>query len=199
VRRLYRAARRLPDAERCELCAAPLPASHDHLYAPRERELRCACRGCALIVPTAEHARYRRVPRRFERVELAPGPWLARLGVPVGLAAVRVRDDGGAVAGYPGPAGLVESELPAAEWDALRAAVPAAATLAPEVEALVCASLPGGDSDGSGGSGGAWVAGIDAVFALVAELRGRRIGPGGDPAVPAALARVVARLAGGVQ
>ncbi|HWO22008.1 MAG TPA: DUF5947 family protein [Kofleriaceae bacterium] len=188
MRRLYRAARRAPDAERCELCAAPLPASHDHLYAPRERELRCACQGCALIVPTAEHARYRRVPRRFERVTLPPGPWLARLGVPVGLAAVRVRDDGSAVAGYPGPAGLVESELPAAEWDALRAAVPAAAALAPEVEALVCASLPGG---------GAWVTGIDAVFALVAELRGRRIGPGGDPAVPAALARVAARLAGG--
>ncbi|MDI1465672.1 DUF5947 family protein [Catellatospora sp. KI3] len=42
-----------PAAERCELCAAPLPARHDHLVDRHTRSLPCACRPCWLLFPAA--------------------------------------------------------------------------------------------------------------------------------------------------
>jgi hypothetical protein len=173
--------------ERCELCAAPLVAEHDHLWELRTRQVRCACIGCAVIVPTSTHAGYRRVPRRLERVELDAAKWLGRLGVPVGVAALYCRDDGAPIAGYPGAIGLVESELERAAWDELCTSVPVIAAMQREVEAVVCA--PGGH---------AWIAGIDVVFKMVSELRARRgveSGVFGDPEAPAAVARALEQLA----
>lgn len=188
MKRLYRASRRAPDpaSERCELCAAPIAAAHPHLWEARARAVRCACTGCAVIIPSSERAAYRRVPDRFDRVALDVAPWLARLGVPVGVAALSRRDDGTAIAAYPGAIGLVESELAADAWDELCAAVPAVAAMEREVCALVCASS------------GAWIAGIDVVFRLVSELRARRgvdSGMFGDPEAPAAAARFLDELA----
>ena len=181
VTRLYRATRRTPDAERCELCAAPLAGDHEHLYEPRARQVRCACQACAVIVPTAERSPYRRVPRRFERLPIDAGPWFARFGVPVGIAALFVRDDGHAIVGFPGPAGLVETEVDDDAWNDVRAEL--GLTLTPEVEAIVWSSLPGG---------GCWIAGIDVVFRMIAELRKSWVGFAGGPDVPAAIARVLA-------
>jgi len=127
----------------------------------------------------------RLVPDRRDHVVLDGSRWLARLGVPVGIAAVIVHDGGRPAVGYPGPAGLVESELSAEAWAELCAEVPAAATLEPEVEALVCSSLPGG---------GAWRVGIDVVFEMIAELRAGWRGFGGGPGD---IARVIAQLGDG--
>jgi hypothetical protein len=188
VKRLYQATRRVAGAERCELCAAPLDVSHDHLFEPRARQVRCACRGCMLLIPTSQLGRYLPVPKRFERVEMDLGRWLPALGVPVGVATVVVRANGSAAVAFPGPAGLVECEVDAPLWDALRAAVPALATLTPEVESLVCSTLPGG---------GAWIAGIDVVFEMVAAIRQSWRGLTGGPEAPAAVARVIASHVGG--
>jgi len=183
VKQLYQATRRVAGADRCELCATPLAAQHDHLYEVRARMVRCACQGCALIIPTSQTATYRRVPRRFERVELDAGKWLDELGVPVGVAALIRRDDGRVVVGYPGPAGLVESELDTTQAQRLLEG----RVIEAEVEAIVLSSLP---------EGGAWIAGIDVVFEMIAELRQNWRGISGGGEAPAALARVIASHAG---
>ena len=183
MKRLYQATRRVADTERCELCAAPLATQHEHLYDPKLREVRCACQGCALIIPTSERSPYRRVPRRFERVEVDATRWLERLGIPVGIAALIRRDDGRVVVAYPGPVGLVESEVDADAFAALCAEVPQAARLEPEVEAIVWASV---------GVAGAWRCGIDVVFEMVSALRKSWVGLAGGPDAPAAALRVLA-------
>jgi hypothetical protein len=83
---------------------------------------------------------------------------LAILGAPVGVAAIVVREDGRAVVRYPGLAGLVEHELAPAIGAAVRSELP---PLVPEVEAVICSALQGGI--------GAWLVGIDVVFALAGE------------------------------
>jgi hypothetical protein len=194
MKRLFdiaRATRRVGDAaERCELCAQLIAAEHEHLYDPRARQVRCACQGCALIIPTSTTARYLRVSKRRQRVALDTATWLARFGVPVGIAAVVVHaDDSGrgarAVSAYPGPAGLVESEIDDADWAALRAEL--STPLAPEVEALIVSNL-------SGDRRSAWLVGIDVLFQIVAELRASWQGISGGPEAPASIARVLARL-----
>jgi hypothetical protein len=150
--------------------------------------VRCSCRSCAILIPTSQLGTYRRVPERFERIELDLGRWLPRLGVPVGVATVIVRDHGGAVVAFPGPAGLVECEVEAPLWSALCEEAAALASLLPEVEALVCSTLPGG---------GAWIAGIDVVFEMISAIRQSWRGMTGGPEAPAAVARVIASHAGG--
>ncbi len=143
--------------------------------------MRCACEACALIVPSSETSPYRRVPRRFERLDDDAQAWIEALGVPVGVAAL-IRRASGAVVAYPGPVGLVESEVDAA----VLAAIPEAAELELEVEAIVWSTLPGG---------GVWRCGIDVVFRMVSELRAAWAGMSGGPEVPAAVARMFAELA----
>ncbi|HEY5923201.1 MAG TPA: DUF5947 family protein [Kofleriaceae bacterium] len=165
------------ELERCALCASPLGVLHDHFYDPRAREVYRACEGCAVIHPTAHPARYRRIPRRLATVDLDAKRCLAVLGVPVSIVVVRLRDDGRAIAEYPGPAGLVSSEITPNVWSALRAAVPAVGRLEPEVEALlVCSTLRGG-----------MLCGIDVVLEVLGELRAR-------PEAPAVVARMLAEL-----
>ena len=180
MKRLYRATRREPNAERCELCAAPLDDHHHHLYEPRARRIRCACRGCALIIPTAERSPYRRVPKRFERLSIDAAMWLDRLGIPVGIAAL-IRRDAGAVIAYPGPVGLVEATAD------LEVVAELVAKLEPEVEAIIWSNV---------GVPGAWIAGIDVVFRMISEVRKAWVGLAGGPDAPAAVARVLAELAG---
>jgi hypothetical protein len=187
VKRLYEAMRRRSSAEqRCELCALPLAPRHDHLFDVAARAVRCACRGCATIVPSAERATLRRVPERHDRLDLDSRRWLARLGIPVGIAALVVQDDGRARVGFPGPAGLVDSELDDEVWHALVAEVPVARARAPEVEAIVWSTLDGG---------GAWRVGIDVVFEMIAALRASWRGVAGGPEASAAAMRVLAHRA----
>ena len=52
--------------ERCEMCAEPIGAEHQHVVNLESRGLMCTCRGCYLLF-TAEDAelRYRAVPDRY--------------------------------------------------------------------------------------------------------------------------------------
>ena len=185
MRRLYAATRRAPAHERCELCAAPIAADHEHLYAPANRTVRCACTGCALIIPTSSSSGYLRVPRGTRRIEVADvAGWLDRLAVPVGIAALIRRDDR-AIIGYPGAAGLVEAAVEPAIWDQLVRELPLAATLEPEVEALVWSRL-GGDR--------VLRVGIDVVFRLIGELRQHWEGITGGPNVVGTVERVLSEL-----
>jgi hypothetical protein len=187
VRRLYRAAHsyRGDRHAACELCAAPLTVAHDHLFDPGTRVVRCSCRACAMIIPSASSAAYRLVPNRRERVVDDVGGLVAQLGIPVGVAALLIHDHGRASVAFPGPAGIVESELDGEAWARVVAALPVAATLVPEVEAIVCSTLP---------NGGAWRVGIDVVFELVGALRASWHGLTGGPEAPRTLARVLAAL-----
>lgn len=171
MKRLYRITRKA--GERCELCSAPLEEPHPHLFEARTRQMRCACRGCSLIVPTG--GTHRVVPRRFDALAIDAKAWLLTLGVPVGVAAIVRRDDGRTVVCYPGAAGLVESELATDEL----VNVPA---LEPEVEAVVLSSLP---------DGGAWHTGIDVVFEIVGAVRTAWRGMTGGPDVPTAIRKVI--------
>ena len=184
MKRLFEAtriSRASSDSERCELCAQAIAADHEHLYDPSARKVRCACLGCALIIPTSQASPYRRVPKRRERIALDSAAWLRKFGVPVGIAAV-IRHGERAVSAYPGPAGLVECEIDDANWAALRAEIP---SLESDVEALICSNLPGG---------GAWIVGIDVLFEIVAQIRASWQGMSGGPEAPAAIARVLAGL-----
>jgi hypothetical protein len=190
VTRLYRAARRDrgDGHSACELCAVPLAVAHDHLFDPRTRVVRCSCRACAMIIPSSSTAAYRLVPKRRERVANDVRALVAQLGIPVGVAALLVHDHGRVSVAFPGPAGIVESELDAETWTQVIAALPVAATLVPEVEAIVCSTLA---------DGGAWRVGIDVVFELVGELRASWQGMTGGQEAPRAIARVLASLGGG--
>jgi hypothetical protein len=137
--------------ERCDVCGQRIEAQHEHVLAGAE--LRCACAGCALGAAS-------RVPRTFERLAIDARAWLAKLGAPVNLAAVVVRDGSRASLIFPNAAGRIESDIDAAKLDGL--------VLAPEVEALLLVA-----------DRGAWRCGIDVIHELGAELRASR----GDTAV----------------
>lgn len=125
--------------ERCDLCAAEIPAAHPHLVRPGERALRCACRPCALLFGEAGRA-YRTVPDRHRRdpgFSLTDAAWDA-LQIPVSTAFFLVdstRD--GVLACYPSPAGATESELDLAHFGGSVGASRLAAMLEPDVEALL--------------------------------------------------------------
>lgn len=160
----------VPAAESCELCGAPVPASHDHVVDLGERALRCACRACALLFekPGAGAGRYRTVPDRVLRAPdpgIAPAEW-AELGVPVRLVFLFENSALGRwIAVYPSPAGPVESEPRADAWDRLRPRIPLAAAIASDVEAVLVR--------GERGSGTlSWFGvPITAAYELVAQVR----------------------------
>ena len=85
-----RASRPAPSAEeRCEMCAEPIGAEHQHVVDVVGRGLLCTCRPCYLLF-TAEGAdlRYRAVPDRYVTLPdfaLGAGQW-DELEIPVGLA-----------------------------------------------------------------------------------------------------------------
>jgi Family of unknown function (DUF5947) len=125
--------------ERCELCAAPIAAEHEHLVDPGVARIRCACAPCALLFSLSAEG-LRRIDSfatRLEEPTLDDATWSA-LGVPVGLAFF-CRNPGasGVTARLPGRAGVVEREVPADVWDELARRRPELATLRPEVDALL--------------------------------------------------------------
>jgi hypothetical protein len=185
MRRLFEAVRSAAAvATRCELCAMPIGTVHEHLFAVEAREVRCTCDPCARLV---DGARWRRIPRRADRVALPDADaWLARIGVPVGVAALTARDGGErGVVLYPGPIGLAEHAVPPALWTELRQRIP---PLEPDVEALLFSRL--------GGVPEVLLVGIDVVFRLVAEVRARWTGMTGGPEAAAAVGRMLVELGG---
>jgi hypothetical protein len=144
--------------ERCELCAAPVPAEHRHVVNLESRSLLCACRPCSLLFEYPEAAlAYRTVPDRYAALPaLSPAEWDS-LDVPVGLAFVfRNSRQDRAVVCYPGPAGVTEADLPVSVSDTFAGAVP-------DVEAVLIRAR-NGDFE-------RFVVPIDACYALVGHLR----------------------------
>jgi hypothetical protein len=128
-----------PAYERCEMCAAAIAETHQHVVNTSSRSLLCTCRACYLLFTRddAELA-YRSVPDRYLTFPDVAAPLWEQLELPVGTAFLFVNSSlGRVVAFYPGPAGATESELSLAGWDGLVAAVPGLATLRPDVEAVL--------------------------------------------------------------
>src|SRR6185503_20065452 len=106
---------RRSEAERCEVCGAPIGDRHRHLVELGPGALLCACSACAILfVDSGAGARFRTIP---DEVTIDPGfelddaEWSA-LGIPVRLAFVTVGEtDGLPLARYPSPAGPVEAPV----------------------------------------------------------------------------------------
>jgi uncharacterized protein DUF5947 len=183
-------------AERCELCAAPLPPAHRHVVDLDARRLLCACRACSLLFDrdAAGGGHYRLVPDRCARLEgfrLDDLQWRA-LDIPVAMAFfVRAGEQGRVTAFYPSPAGVTESQLPLESWSELEAAHPALAALRPDVEALLV--------NGVGEAREAWLVGVDRCYRLVALVRAHWRGFGGGPELQRALEGFFDELRGGAQ
>src|SRR5690349_18587678 len=130
--------------EKCEFCAAGIPAGHGHVADLEQSSLMCACRACYLLFTHGQAARgrYRSVPDRYLVDPARPmtaAEW-DTLEIPVGLAFFLRSSATGQVTGfYPSPAGATECRLDLAAWDRLADAHPLLAALAPDVEAaLIC-------------------------------------------------------------
>jgi hypothetical protein len=177
----------------CELCAAPLAATHRHLLELDDERLRCVCTPCALLFDRREAAlgRYRLVPDRVRRVkdfELDEQSW-SDLAIPVGLAYLvwsgrhdRVR------AFYPGALGAVESRLGLDAWTRITSENPILRALEPDVEALLIRRLPSVEDY--------WLVSVETCFELVAILRTRWRGLTGGERVWSEIDQFFDRLAG---
>ncbi|GAB4061335.1 DUF5947 family protein [Catellatospora paridis] len=164
--------------ERCELCAAAIPADHDHLADLSGRSLPCVCRPCYLLFvpadpPSGSAAHQEQGPRRFaavprEHLALPDFPlsdldWAA-LDVPVRLTFVIVDSAlGRPVALYPSPAGATESQLPPEAWVKVLARHPYTAQLPADVVALLLHRSPDGPE--------AYVVPVDVCYRLVGLVR----------------------------
>jgi Family of unknown function (DUF5947) len=161
-------AEREPGRERCELCGAPIPAEHRHLLELATRELRCACRPCSLLFDSAAAAegRHRLVGDRRLRLDdlvLDDLTW-EQLRLPVEVAFFFHNSAAGRVqAFYPSPMGPTESSLRLDAWDAVVAANPVLAGMAPDVEALLV--------NRARGARRSWLVPIDDCYRLVALIR----------------------------
>jgi hypothetical protein len=149
-------------AEACDLCAAPVPDGHPHLYDTGQDEVRCVCGPCSVLFAQggAGGGQCRLVPRR--RIRL-PRVDTAVLGVPVGLVFFVPRADGAVTAQGPSPAGAMRWEVDAAAWQRLAGTCPQLASVEPEVEALLVNTVHGLDHH--------WIVPIDDCYRMVALVR----------------------------
>jgi hypothetical protein len=177
--------------EHCELCHETIPPEHRHVLEVATRELRCACRACALLFdrPAAAEGRYRAVGDRRLRVEdleLDDVMW-AELRLPVDMAFfLYVSPAGRVMAYYPSPMGPTESQLDLAAWTQLEAANPILRSLVADVEALLVNRVRGARQH--------WIVPIDECYALVGLIRGRWRGLTGGAELWQEIARHFDRL-----
>jgi uncharacterized protein DUF5947 len=130
--------------EKCEMCAAVIPAEHGHVADLHNASLLCACRACYLLFTPVEagRGRYRAVPDRYladPEHPLAPGEW-EDLEIPVGLAFFlrsSARDE--VAAFYPSPAGATECRLDLGAWARVAAGHPLLTAMDSDVEAVLIA------------------------------------------------------------
>jgi hypothetical protein len=156
------------EAEKCELCATPVPAEHGHVADLESSTLACACRACYLLFTQASagRGRYRAVPDRYVR---DPGRTLSaaqwdQLEIPVGLAFFLKSSSADQVAGfYPSPAGVTECILNLAAWQQLTDEHPLLGAAAADVEAaLICRTDEGIEY---------FLVPIDACYELAGRMR----------------------------
>jgi hypothetical protein len=154
--------------ERCELCGEPIPPEHKHVLEVATRDLRCACRACAILFdrPAAAEGRYKLVRDRrlrIEDLELDDLMW-EQLRLPVDMAFFfYASTDERVVAYYPSPMGPTESLLDLSAWEELATANPILRTLDPDVEALLVNRVRGARQH--------WIVPIDECYALVGLIR----------------------------
>lgn len=150
------------EAEACDLCAAPVPDEHPHLYDAGQDEVRCVCVPCSVLFAQggAGGGQSRLVPRRRVRLSRVD---TAVLGVPVGLVFFVPRADGTVTAQGPSPAGAMRWEVDAAAWQRLAETCPQLASVEPEVEALLVNTVHGLDHH--------WIVPIDDCYRMVAVVR----------------------------
>lgn len=144
-------AEREAELERCDLCGAAIPAEHGHVLELETRDVKCACRPCALLFERTE--KLRRIPTDVQRVDDVELDWEA-LRLPVDIAFF-FRADGRMRAYYPSPMGPTESELPVA--------VPV--EMEDDVQALLVNRARGARQQ--------WIVPIDECYALVGLVRTR--------------------------
>lgn len=155
-------------AERCDLCAEPLPEEHRHMLDVERDVVLCGCGACSLLFgqSAAGGRHYRLLPARRTRLEhlrIDAALW-ARLGVPVGLAFfVRDGASGEVSVGYPSPLGVTRSAVEAEVWEAVAQGYPELAELADGVEALLVHRSDGGDEH--------WIVPLDDCYRLAALVR----------------------------
>ncbi|MFH8370211.1 DUF5947 family protein [Streptomyces sp. NPDC018031] len=164
-------------AERCDLCAETLPASHRHLLEARTGTVRCACTACSLLFDHAagDGTGYRLLPadrRRLDGCVVDDATWAA-LGVPVGLVFF-TRSPAGVTAAYPGPLGLTRSVVEPHTWARLRTAHPALPRLRDDVEALLAQR-----DHPDGRAPRYWIVPLDDCYRLAALVRAHWKGLGG--------------------
>ena len=168
------AAEKAPD-EKCEMCAAQIPAEHSHVADLENSSLLCACRACYLLFtsaqagltrPSAGRGRYRAVPDRY--LHDPAHPMSAReweeLEIPVGLAFFlrsSQRDEVGAF--YPSPAGATECRLDLGAWDRLSAEHPLLRATEADVEATLISRTDDGVEH--------FLVPIDACYELAGRMR----------------------------
>jgi Family of unknown function (DUF5947) len=154
--------------EKCEMCAAAIPAEHGHVADLEAATLICACRACYLLFTDsgAGRGRYKAVPDRYlyDAERQLPAPRWDQLDIPVGLAFFLHSSERGEVTGfYPGPAGATECRLDLRAWDALAADYPLLAAAAPDVEATLISRTDAGVE--------CFLVPIDACYELAGRMR----------------------------
>lgn len=180
-------------AERCDLCAEPVPPGHRHMLDVQQSAVLCTCGPCGLLFgqSAAGGRHYRLLPER--RKALADfridGMLWARLGVPVGLAFfVRDGATGEVAVGYPSPLGVTRSAVGPEVWDELTGGYPELAALAHDVEALLVHRSDGADEH--------WIVPLDDCYRLAALVRTHWRGLSGGPEVREHIDAFFAGLAG---
>lgn len=171
-------------AQTCELCAAAVPETHDHLVDVESRRLLCACPMCRMV-----GGKYRLVPSRYVHhasMTIASAEW-DPLGIPVGLVFFVLNSHlGRTVACYPGPAGATESVLALDTWPALTERHAWLQQLAPDVEALLVRR--------TGDDYRCFIVPLDACYELVGRIRKTWTGFGGGDVVDREIDRFFAEL-----
>jgi Family of unknown function (DUF5947) len=155
--------------EKCEMCAAEVPAEHGHVADLEAASLMCACRACYLLFTqrSAGRGRYRAIPDRYltdpGRV-MSAAEW-DQLEIPVGLAFfLRGSRAEGELSGfYPSPAGVTECRLDLQRWQQLAAAYPLLGVPEADVEAALISRSDAGVEY--------FVVPIDACYELAGRMR----------------------------
>jgi hypothetical protein len=182
-------------AEKCELCATPVPDEHGHVADVEAASLMCACRACYLLFtrPNAGRMKYVAVPDRYlaDPGRVMTGAEWDQLEIPVGLAFfLRTSREGGELAGfYPSPAGVTECRLDLQLWQQLTRDYPLLAAPAADVEAALISRSDSGVEY--------FLVPIDACYELAGRMRlywkGFDGGTEARQSISAFLARVRAR------
>lgn len=177
-------------AQRCDLCAQPLPEAHRHLLDERTSALRCVCRACALLFAreAAGRGHYLLIPDR--RVRL-PSLSSRALGMPVGLAFLVCQADGQVIAHYPSPIGVTQGEVDSTVWARAREQCEELTTVRPLVEALLVNTARGADEH--------WIVPIDVCYRLVAVIQAEWRGLSGGSTVWPAVTEFFAALRDGAE